>query len=678
MKNRASLTLYLHWPIAFALLTVVMNLVMAAFSLPAARLMLVYTVLVIVLTVLLWTYSRRHLYEGLSRFSEGFATVQSRLMESMDTAAVLTDRKGSILWTNAAFRELASAQHARVDHIQGLFPDITKDILSVGDEAVLIHSGFGDRKYRLEMRTTLLADDGKGAAEDMPEEASISALAFFITDETELTQMQKEFDDAKLCEGLIYLDNYDEVMETVEEVRRSLLSALVDRKISNYISSMNGVVKKLEKDKYFFILTYRDAEKLMEDRFSVLEEVKTINIGNELSVTLSIGVGMDGISFQDKYDQSRASIDLALGRGGDQAVVRVNGETRYFGGKTLAVEKNTRVKARVKAHAFRELLENKDKVIVMGHRIGDVDSFGASVGIWTIAEQMGKKAYILTGQMDRTVQPVLNRFLESESYEKEMFVNGDEALSLVDDSTVLVVVDVNRPSFTEEPRLLDACRTVVLIDHHRKGSETIGKAVLSYVEPYASSACEMVTEIIQYISDDIKLMPQEADALYSGMVIDTQNFTASTGVRTFEAAAYLRRSGADIIRVRKMFRENYRDYKAKAEAVDRAEIYRDSFAISVCDPKGTESPTVVGAQAANNLLQIRGIKAAIVLTDYAGKIFISARSIDEVNVQVMMEKLGGGGHKNMAGTQLEGATLEEARAKVLAAIDTMIKEGEVS
>ena len=311
--------------------------------------------------------------------------------------------------------------------------------------------------------------------------------------------------------------------------------------------------------------------------------------------------------------------------------------------------------------------------------MGDVDSLGSAIGFWKIATAYNKKAYIVLGDSDNSVKPMRRRFMEADDYPKDMFINGDKALDLVDDNTIVVVTDVNRPSYTEEPRLLSACRTIVVLDHHRKSSETIENAVLSYVEPYASSASELVAEIVQYIGDEgIRLTPQEADAMYAGIVVDTQNFTNQTGVRTFEAAAFLRRSGADVVRIRKMFRENLKDYKAKAEAVDRAEIYRESFAISVCNADGTESPTVVGAQAANSLLEIRGIKASVVMTPVGDKIYISARSIDEVNVQVMMEKLGGGGHKAVAGAQLKDVSVEEARDQVKEAIDEMLEEGEVS
>ena len=387
---------------------------------------------------------------------------------------------------------------------------------------------------------------------------------------------------------------------------------------------------------------------------------------------------MNGETYGQNYDYARASIDMALGRGGDQAVVKDADKILYYGGKAQQMEKTTRVKARVKAHALRELMENKDRLLIMGHRLADIDSFGAAVGIYRIAVSMNKRAHIVLNEVTSSVRPMMDRFVESGEYSEDMFLKGPEAASLVDAGTMLVVVDVNRPSITDEPSLLRLVKTIVVLDHHRTSSEIIDNAVLSYVEPYASSACEMVAEVVQYIADGIKVRPPEADAMYAGIVIDTQNFTNQTGVRTFEAAAFLRRSGADITRVRKLFREDMKDYQAKAEAVRAAEVYMDAFAISTCPAEGIESPTIVGAQAANELLEIRGIKASIVLTDYNGTVYFSARSIDEVNVQVMMEKLGGGGHRTIAGAQMKDVTVEEAKTRLKEVIQEMMSEGQVS
>ena len=424
------------------------------------------------------------------------------------------------------------------------------------------------------------------------------------------------------------------------------------------------------------VFKHKYVAQLQENKFDLLDEVKTVNIGNEMAITLSIGLGMDGDSYNKNYEYARIAIDLALGRGGDQAVVKKGEKLEYYGGKTKQVEKSTRVKARVKAHALREVMESKDKVVIMGHQITDVDSFGAAVGIYRAARVLNKRAYIVINEVTTSIRPMMEGFIVNPTeYEEDMFIPGERAEELVDNNTVLVVVDTNKPSFTECPRLLNMTKTIAVLDHHRQGAEVISNAILSYIEPYASSTCEMVAEILQYFEEGIKIKNLEADCIYAGIIIDTNNFMSKTGVRTFEAAAFLRRCGADVTRVRKLFRNDMGAYKARAEAVRHSQVYRDAFAIAVCPNENIESPTIVGAQAANELLNIIGIKASFVLTEYNNKIYLSARSIDEVNVQLIMERLGGGGHMNIAGAQLTGYTMEQAIEYLKNTLDQMIEEG---
>ena len=352
-----------------------------------------------------------------------------------------------------------------------------------------------------------------------------------------------------------------------------------------------------------------------------------------------------------------------------------NGIT-YFGGKKEQTAKNTRVKARVKAEALREFIVTKDQVIVMGHKIADPDSFGACMGIYRAVVSLEKKAHIVINEVTGSVRPLYDEIAESPAYEDDIFLTSDQALDYVNDNTMIIVVDTNKPQMTECPELLRRSRMIAVLDHHRQGSMIIDNAVLSYIEPYSSSACEMVAEVLQYIVDDIKIPSVEADCLYAGIMIDTRNFMNRTGVRTFEAAAFLRRCGADITRVRKMFRDDMESYRAKAEAMRRAEVYREEYAIAQC-PGDIDSPTVLAAQTANELLDISGIKASFVLTVYEGKIYMSARSIDEVNVQIIAEKLGGGGHINSAGAQFDHTNIEEAVNALKETIDKMIEEGDI-
>lgn len=677
-KMRGTFKVYLQWPLFLSVLMVILTAAVGAVSIKAGIIVSVFTIVYIGIALWLYFSRKRGILAGLIAFSSAYDQSRQNLMEEMLMPYAVADGTGHLLWMNREFAAILEKDKNSYKNITAMFPEITKEMLATGGELTSVHSSLGDRKFRIDLKQVVVEKLDAAVADNGLEGQGSFVTAVYLADETQTILYMQQINDQKLVAGLIYLDNYDEALESVEEVRRSLLTALIDRKISKYISGMNGIVKKIEKDKYFFVIKQKYMARIQEERFSILEDVKTVNIGNDMAVTLSIGIGMNGDSYSQNYDYARTSIDMALGRGGDQAVVKDSGKIQYYGGKAQQMEKTTRVKARVKAHALRELMENKDRLLIMGHRLSDIDSFGAAVGIYRIAMSMNKKANIVVNEVTSSVRPMMDRFIGNGDYPEDMFLTGRGAAEVADQGTMLVIVDVNRPSITDEPSLLKMVKTIVVLDHHRTSSEIIDNAVLSYVEPYASSTCEMVAEVLQYIADGIKVRPAEADAMYAGIVIDTQNFTNQTGVRTFEAAAFLRRSGADITRVRKLFRENMRDYQAKAEAVRGAEVYKDAFAISECPAEGLDSPTIIGAQAANELLEIRGIKASVVLTEYNGTIYFSARSIDEVNVQVMMEKLGGGGHRTIAGAQMEGVTTGEARRRLKEVISQMLEEGEVS
>ena len=676
MKVRGQLKWYLAWPLLLSLFLMFANVAVLLVSWQAACMMLPFTITYIAMSAWLRVYSRKRVLGGLVEFSAEYAWIQKQLLTEMALPYALADDDGRIVWMNQAFQEIIALEKGTRKNLLSLFPEVTKTDLAVDNETAQVHTSFGEYKFRLDLQPIFVS-----GTEEEDIEALVSRqklLAVYLFDETEILRYRQEITDESMVAGLIYLDNYDEALESVEEVRRSLLTALIDRKINKAIGSIEGVVKKLEKDKYFFTIKQKYMEQLEEERFSILEEVKAVNIGNEMAVTLSIGIGMGGDSYSQNYDFARAAIDMALGRGGDQAVVKDGSRIQYYGGKSQQLEKATRVKARVKAHALRELVETKDRLLIMGHQMSDIDSFGAAIGIYRIAVALNKKAHIVINQVTSSVQPMMDRFLDNPEYPEDLFLKGPQAAELVDNNTMLVVVDVNRPSITDAPELLKMVKTIVVLDHHRQSSEVITNAVLSYVEPYASSTCEMVAEVLQYIADGIRIKPAEADTMYAGIVIDTNNFTNQTGVRTFEAAAYLRRSGADVTRVRKLFRDDMADYKAKAYTITSAEVYRDSFSIGVCPAEGLHSPTIVGAQAANELLEIKGIKASVVLTEYQNTIYVSARSIDEVNVQVMMEQLGGGGHRTIAGAQLKDGTIEDAKRRVKEVIDQMLQKGDIS
>lgn len=666
----------MRWPLIMTLLLIIMDVMLYMVNLKAGAIATGFTAVYVVAAVLLYFHRRPSILNELISFATQYGQVQKNLMQNFALPYALMDADGKLLWMNDEFLFLTGKEKKYRKFIGNIFQGITPEKLPLPDEVRDLEVIYQEHSYRLSMKRIEIQEllDASEIVEVEKDKSYLISLCMF--DETELKKYIRQKDEEKLVTGLLYLDNYEEALESMEEVRSSLLIALIDRKINKYFSSIDGVVKKLEKDKYFLVMRKKSLDILKEKKFSILEEVKTVNIGNEMAVTISIGIGMNADTYAHTSEYARIAMELALGRGGDQVVVKDGNNITYYGGKSQMMEKTTRVKARVKAHALKEFMISKDKVVVMGHKITDVDTFGAAIGIYRAAKTLEKKAYIVINTPTSSIRPLMDGFLHSQEYDSRMFINSHEAKEIVDDNTVVVVVDTNRPNYTECEELLTMTKTIVVLDHHRQSKDVIQNAVLSYIEPYASSACEMVAEILQYFSDGIRIRNIEADSIYAGIMIDTNNFLTKTGVRTFEAAAFLRRCGADVTRVRKMFRENVEDYRAKGEAIRNAELFREHFAISVCPSEGLESPTVVGAQAANELLNVIGVKASFVLTDYRNTIYISARSIDEINVQIIMERLGGGGHLNIAGAQLEHYSIAEAKDILKQTLQNMLDEGE--
>lgn len=616
------------------------------------------------------------LVDELINFATQYGTVQKKLLNEFEIAYALLDSNGKIWWGNSQFQEMTGKDKTYHKSIASLFPSITKELLQE-NESLELNLTLEDKYLRVSMNR-IYFDSAAGDMQTIEtdnERNYLTAIYFF--DESRLNSFIQENEDQKMVVAQVYIDNYDEALESIEDVKRSLLVALIDRKVNAYFSKVDALVRKTEKDKYFVVFRQKYLRELREDKFSVLDDVKTVKVGNTMVVTLSIGIGNTGGTYAQNNEYSRMAIDLALGRGGDQVVLREGEKVTYFGGKAQQVEKNTRVKARVKAHALRGIIESKERVIVMGHQISDMDSFGAAIGIYCAARTLDKKVQIVLNTVSSTLRPFRERFTEAEGYSSDIFLTREQAIEVCTPNTVVMVVDTNRPNNTECPEILRMTKNIVVFDHHRQTNDVIENPALSYIEPYASSACEMIAEVLQYFTESIKLAPQEADSIYAGILIDTNNFMAKTGVRTFEAAAYLKRCGAEVTRVRKMLRNDMSDYKARAEVVRHAEVYRDAFAISICPSDNIESPTIVGAQAANELLNITGIKASFVLTEYKGKVYISSRSIDEINVQLIMEPLGGGGHLTIAGAQLEHYSIAEVKRMLQQTIDKMIEEGDI-
>ncbi len=679
LKFKGALRNYMNWPVYLTALLLCMVLSIYVVNKTAAAIMLIYTAIYFLIVMLLFVFKRSYIAGELVRFAAGYSNIQNLFLKELDVPYGVIDTQGHLIWANNELKDIIVFEKIASHSIEEIFPALTLDQLPTIEEDVTLHISYGRKNYRVLLRLLDVPEyqeDLPWFAEQGEEKQASTLISMYLYDETEIIALKKENTEEKMLVGLLYIDNYEEAFEGADEVRRSLVTAWVEREINKYMKSIDAIIKRLEKDKYIFVFKQKYLSVIESNRFSILEEIRNLNI-YEMTVTISIGVGVGAASYIKNYDMARVAIDLALGRGGDQAVVKDGERFSYYGGKSVQMEKNTRVKARVKAHALREYVESKEKVVVMGHSLADIDSLGAAIGVYRIAKTLNKKAHIVVTEVTSSIRATMERFKESPEYEEDMFISGSKAQEIVNDQTLLMVVDVNRPNYTDCKELLGLTKTIVILDHHRQTGEAIENAVLSYIEPYASSACEMIAEILQYIEEGLKLRPIEADAMYAGIMIDTNNFLTKTGVRTFEAAAYLRRNGADVTRIRKMFRTAFVEYQAKAQAVTSAEIFMDYYVFAVSESDGLDSPTIVAAQTANDLLDIDHTKASFVFTEFNGRIYISARSIDELNVQVVMEQIGGGGHMSVAGAQLSGCTILEAMNKVKAVIEDMTEKGDI-
>ncbi len=613
--------------------------------------------------ILMITAFRRGFLKDMVRFSADYSETQHTLLYEMNLPYAMLDEGGKVLWMNRRMEELTDRKDLYNKNIAAVFPNIIPSIFPHDRETSSIRFDHGEKSLKADIKN-IITKDGTGF------------VAVYIFDESEVKEYIKRLKDDSFAVALIDIDNYEDVLETVDDLSESYFAGVLDKKLYDYFTKGGGFLRKLEKDRYLAVFRHLDMEKFISDRFKILEEVKEISHGNVNPVTLSIGVCAGAGTYAKAYETSKSSLELALGRGGDQAVVRDGDQINYFGGKSQQMESNTRVKARVKAHALSKIFESKKKIVIMGHRLQDIDSFGAAIGMYCFARHMGKEAKVVINEITPSVKPFYDRFIGRDEY-KDKLIKSGPAVTFTDEDTVVVVVDVNKPEMTECPELLEKTGTRVVFDHHRTSENPIKNVVLSYVDTSASSSSEMITEMMQFGSLDLKLKGFEADALYAGIVIDTDNFNTKAGPRTFEAAAYLRRNGADVARVRKLLRTDMELYRTIAGAVEDAEIYRNAFAITTVSRDNARSATEAAAKTANELLDIVGVKASFAVTEYDGNAHISARSIDEVNVQLIMEKLGGGGHLGTAGAQMADCGTDEAVLKLKGVIDAMIKEGEI-
>ncbi len=577
---------------------------------------------------------------------------------------VIVNISGKIIWRSSKF----VSEFANIDISAYL-----RDILSEMNYEIEKNKDKSDKsiKTQIQIGNKIYKVLGRFINEKRSNRNKDNIILYFI-DETENIKLQKEYTDSKSCVEIIIVDNYEENMQLIESEEKPQIIAEIDKCIFEWTDDTKGILIKQDRDRYVYIFEQRYLEQLKNDKFSILDKVKEIPNKANVQFTLSIAVSNEGKTDKEKYKSAQTAMDIVLGRGGDQAVIRENDIYKFFGGRTQEVEKRTKVKARIVAQALENLIKECSKVMIMGHTNPDIDSMGSSMGIYRLAKELNKNAYIINSDETTTLQSFKESLLKEEEYE-DILISKEVAEENVDENTLLVIVDTHKRNYVEAPELLNKTNNIVLIDHHRRSADYIENATLTFQEVYASSAAELVTEILQYANTEVNLRKIEAESLYAGIMMDTKNFTFKTGVRTFEAAAYLRKCGVDIIRVKKWFQSDLISFNKIAEIVKKAEIVNDSIAIASYNRK-TKDASVICAKAADELLTISNITASFVLGNVGDKICISGRSIGDINVQIILEKLGGGGHITLAGAQLENITMEEAKQELIIRINEYFAE----
>ena len=569
---------------------------------------------------------------------------------------------GNISWYNNKFYEMTGSSDLLGDNIDNIIKNLNlRKVLNENKEM------YTDVTYKGRQYTVIY-----NVIKNEQNKQVKYLMMLYWMDKTEYLALSKKYEDEQNIIMLIQVDGYDEVLKSASEDKRSLISVELEKILSDFESSIGAAIKRTAKDKYIVITNKKGLAKLQENKFAVLDVVRDIDHGNTLPVTISIGVGRSGESIHENIQLANGALDLALGRGGDQAIVKTKDKFEFYGGKSKAVEKTTKVKSRLIGHALKEIISESKEVYIMGHKYPDLDAIGAAVGIYDICKSLDKETYIVLDEVNESIDEFVNR-LNKQKYYDGIFIDKEEAIRNCTRDTLVVVVDTHRPSFTECDELLSLTKKVAVIDHHRKGVEFIQDTVLSFHEIYVSSTCEMVTEIVQYLEDDVKINKTTAEGLLAGICLDTKFFAFQTGVRTFEAASYLKKAGADTTEVKKLFRTDVEDFKTKAEIIGNTKIIDERICISYTKTQ-IENINVVIAQAADELLNVKKIEASFILGEKNGTIFISARSLGKINVHVLMEKLGGGGHIDIAGAQLEGVPIQEAYKRVHGIIEEYLRE----
>ena len=637
------------------------------------RPILIIPSIILYISILCYTYfaNNKRKSEISEQLQDLTLTVDSAAKSSLINSPfplVILETNGNIVWKSSKF----VTEFADIDmdnYIDDLIIDI-KDEIEKSDnkkrKSVIRQIQIGKKTY------TVQGEFAKSKKYERKKSPEYMMILYFI-DETEKVKLKQENEDKKICVGIIMIDNYEEVTQRVDAEQKTQLMAKVESTIYDWVNETNGILVKADRDTYVYVFEQKNLEKIKEEKFAILDSIKNLVRKDKIQLTLSIAISNEGDTERDVYKSASAAMDVILGRGGDQAVIRQNGKYLFFGGKVEEVEKRTKVKARIVAHALEELIKENDKIMIMGHTNPDIDAIGSALGIYRIAKTLEKEAKIVANVETPSIKDLYESI--KDQYQ-EVFISSETALAQVDSGTLIIVVDTHKKTYVESPELLTKTNKIVIIDHHRRSADFIDNSILTFQEVYASSAAELVTEIIQYTQNEVELSEVEAEVLYAGIMMDTKNFTFKTGVRTFEAAAYLRRCGVDIIKVKKWFQSDLESYNTISEIVRKAEIVRDSIGISIYDVQEKET-SLICAKAADELLTIGNITASFVLGLMEdGKVCISGRSIGDVNVQMILEKLGGGGHITLAGAQLENVTIDEAKQELISKINEYFEEKE--
>ncbi|MFY9214845.1 MAG: DHH family phosphoesterase [Tissierellaceae bacterium] len=608
----------------------------------------------------------REVNKYIELLSEDFETAAKHAIFNMPFPLVIIDERGGITWYNTPFLDMIIEEDILNERIYDLVPGINMEELLKGGENKPRRIDYDNKSYLVYPN---YVDSRKTTS------ANNRLIMLYWVEYSAYFELEKRYKDEQAIVSLIYIDNFDDVKNNTPDIHRPLLIAEIDKRINEYFMQYEGLVRKYENDKYLVLLNHKGLEHIQEKKFDILDEIRDLNIGNTMPITLSIGVSATSEDLIQSHDNAKSAIEIALGRGGDQAVLNKEGAYEFYGGKTKALEKRNKVRARVIGHALRRLVDESDNVFVMGHKNPDMDSIGSSIGVLRGVKNRGKMGYIILNGENPSITNICAKMKEEQPEIKDLIISSEEAKNLINENSLMILVDNHKPSFTEAPELLDLITKVVIIDHHRRGAEFVKDPVLTYLEPYASSTSELVTEILSYMSDDINLTKFEAEALLSGITVDTNNFSYQTGVRTFEAASILKRAGADTIAVRQLFRDDHDTFVYKAEVIRSSKIIFDNIAIGRLE-EDIANGLLIAAQSSNELLDIKGVKASFVLTYSNDRVHISGRSLGDISVQLILEALGGGGHFNVAGAQIMGVSMDKAEEMLIEEIRKYLKEGE--